>query len=146
MTPRRWGFGGLTIPPVSGWVDVTEPGEPFSFTKGESGVGALQFTIVLYRAGQLPNIDVSVLQDMLKEFQETRGLGEPLSETSLSGMPMVVSRRYRSESDFIHVSYVSDGLSVALVTYVCEWDSRDREIHEVEEIVSGIRFEQAGRA
>lgn len=146
MTLRRWGFGGLTIPAVPGWVEVTEPGEPFSFTKGESGVGAMQFTIVLYRAGQIPNIDVSVLREMLTEFQDTRGLGEPLSEESLSGMPSVVSRSYESKGDFVRVWYVSDGLSVALVTYVCKREHRDREIREVEEIVSGIRFEQAGRA
>ena len=146
MKPKRWGFGGISIPAISGWVEVTEPGEPFSFTRGDDGVGALQFSIVLYSAGQIPNVDVSVLRDMLTEFQEMRGLGEPLAEMALPDMPMVVSRDYQSEGDLIRVSYVSDGLSVALVTYVCQWEHRDRESHEVEEIVSGIRFEQAGRA
>ncbi|HLL88855.1 MAG TPA: hypothetical protein VK324_06105 [Tepidisphaeraceae bacterium] len=68
----------VDLPP--GWADVTADVKahdpPPTFTP-HGGVGALQFSIAVYRSGRRPTPDVVSLQQLLDDFARGRGFVSP---------------------------------------------------------------------
>src|SRR6266478_10060816 len=141
---RKMNLGAISIAASEEWFDVADDldqtNAPYSLAKVKGGVGTLQFSVALYESGRTPAFKISDLDQMLEEFARNRGLGIGFDKVESAGDPLVVASSFRSESDLVRVWYVSDGESVALVTYVCAWDSRGLEISECEQIVLSTRF------
>lgn len=140
-------FGDLLVEAPADWCDTTDglrgPHHPFTLTKCEDGVGALQFSIAAYRGGPLPNPTPSDLLEMVEEFGARKGLGDLSEEVSRDGMPMVAAASYYHGEDYVRVWYVSDGSNFALTTYLCKWEYRELEIGECEKIVNSLKFKAA---
>ncbi len=139
-------FGGIRLSVPEGWEDTTEEVEsaekPFTLTKRD-GVGALQFTIALYRRGPKPEFSSATLLHMVEDFGEKHGLGAPADQATDDGELSLAAATYRNEGEFIRVWYVSDGWNVATVTYVSAVGAEDLEIDECEDIVRSVRFEDS---
>jgi hypothetical protein len=135
-------FAGVYLSDLDGWLDITHelPTNSPSTLSRNDGIGVLQFSVAKFRAGTNPRIGSEDLSEMLKEFGESRSLGEPLNVSVASGR---VSGDFIAPTEFIRVWYVTNGSDVALVTYVTE-DKNDpklsRELAQATEIVSSIRF------
>ena len=104
------------------------------------GVGALQFSPALYESGPLPSPSSADLRSLALQFGESRGLGEPFDLGQFESRVSGAGASYCSEGDLVRVWYVSDGRNIMLVTYVCDWEDRDREMSECEEMLKTIRF------
>jgi hypothetical protein len=125
------------------WEDVTDSVEvedpPFTLNRLD-GVGALQFSVGLYSGGAKPDPSPDDLLRMLVDLAESRGLGPPMTVTTQSVPLRLAAGSFRSDGDFVRVWYVSDGWSVALVTYLCEWDLEASELVICEQIVRSLVF------
>jgi hypothetical protein len=139
-------FGGVRLSLPPGWEDTTKDVEsrekPFTLTKSD-GVGALQFTIALYRRGPKPDLSSATLLNMAEEFGEKHSLGAPTDQVTEDGSLAIAAVSYRNGGDFIRVWYVSDGWSVTTITYVSADGVEHREVDECEDIVRSIRFEDS---
>jgi hypothetical protein len=137
-------LGVFRISMGDGWEDITasldDTDAPFTFADPISGVGALQLSPALYRDGRLPKIARSDLTEMLNEFADMRELGKPIDRSSDSEGMVIEGARFHSGDDLVRVWYGSDGVNLMLVTYVCEWDHRDRESAQIEMAVRSVRF------
>ena len=80
------------------------------------------------------------LCSLLDDFASRQGLGDPFDRSAYSDVVIVEGASYHSGEDLIRVWYASDGKSVMLVTYVCEWTVREREASPREMSVRSIRF------
>jgi len=137
---RFWAFV-VTAPDA--WEDVTESIEtedrPITLARAE-GVGALQFSIASYSTGVQPDPSPDQLLEMVQEFGQTRGLGMPEAVQTEVGRLRLAAASFMSEGDFVRVWYLSDGVSFALATYVCEAGRETDEMAECEEIVRSLCF------
>jgi len=140
----RYKLDGLTLEVDSGWVDVTEEGEPLTMTRGQEGVGALQFSLAFYSGGEVPNPSAEDLLGMAREFGQQRELGPGFDESCREfGIIKSGASSYRSQGYFLRAWYVSDGANIALVTYTSAWDVRERELDEAERIVASVQFDRS---
>ena len=98
-------FGGIATFAPETWIETTEDVEienaPFTLAKKDIGVGALQFSIALYKDGEEPNIDVARLKEMLVNFADDKGLGEGFDEQIYEKRVTVVASSYHVEDDLI---------------------------------------------
>jgi hypothetical protein len=137
-------FGGNTVSAPEPWIDTTEDVEgedaPFTLAQKDIGVGALQFSIALYRGGEESNIDIARLQEMLADFADNKQLGKGFDEQVYKNRVDVVGASYHVGNDLVRVWYCSDERNVAFVTYVCDWEKRNSEANECEAIVKSIEF------
>jgi hypothetical protein len=137
---------GLSFSISEHWADVTDALEdvnaPLTVADPVSGVGALQLSPALYRGGQSPQVMPHDLTELLDEFAAERGLDEPFERTVYRGEVTIEGASFHAGDDFIRVWYGSDGRNVVLVTYVCEWNHRDRESGEREMAIRSIRFDK----
>jgi hypothetical protein len=122
---------------ITDTVDVNDP--PITLARGD-GVGALQFSIALYTDGKQPDPTPEQLLGMVAEFGESRGLGAPGVLATQTVPLRLAAASFKSDGDFLRVWYVSDGLSFALVTYVCESGKESKELATCEQIVRSIAF------
>jgi hypothetical protein len=138
-------FSGLTLALPNGWIDTTDDlpeGAPPTLAKSD-GLGALQFSRASYRGGEHPGFQHHDLLAMLDEFGRSRHLGPATSITSARSNVLRVSGDFASVSEFIRAWYLTDGTSIALVTYVVLGLQEERwsdELREVESIVESVRF------
>ena len=137
---RRYSFGSFSLVTPSAWLDTTDPGGPWTLTRND-GVGALQFTVGVYRAGEVPNPSPSDLLEMLLTFARPHISGVPY-DVVLATEPvrLAAASFVLPPSDFLRAWYVSDGLSCAQATYICDQGSIRVELHQAEDIVRSIRF------
>jgi len=139
-------FGGIGLKVPHGWEDTTQEiqsrQKPFTLTKRD-GIGALQFTIALYRRGAKPDLSSSTLLSMVEEFGDRHTLGSPSDQVTEDEVLSLAAVSYRNAGEFIRVWYVSDGWNVATITYVCEVGLEEAEIAECEGIVRSIRFQDS---
>ena len=144
-TIRFWGFH---VDTPDGWEDVTDTvgvdGAPATIARPD-GVGALQFSVGLYTGGTRPDPSVELLLEMLHEFGEARGLGAPGDVVMQVGRLRLVAGLFLPGNDFLRVWYLSDGLSFALVTYVCEAGREAHELADCERIVRSLTFDAPGQ-
>jgi hypothetical protein len=133
----------MTIP--DGWVDVTEDcdeGCPPTLTAGDEGLGALQFSVATYESGAKPGIGLKDVEELLRDFAEKNGLNAARAFQARESPPLV-SGDFEYEDGFLRAWYVSDGESVAFVTYTCGESSGSQfeaELAAADGIVSSIRF------
>ncbi len=125
------------------WCDITDtvdaPVKVPTLAKPD-GVGALQFSLALYRSGKKPDSSVVDLVRLLDDFAAVKSLGRAFARVTDEGSVRLAGASFHSERDLIRVWYVSDGWSFALVTYVCAWAHRGAEMKEAEAIVRSLRF------
>ncbi|PVE24374.1 hypothetical protein DC522_10930 [Microvirga sp. KLBC 81] len=145
VTQKLIELGGGEVIVPDAWYDITDEVEaddpPYTLAEPDKGIGALQLSIALYQGGVAPAPSQDDLRNMALRFGEQRGLDEAFEEQvfmneSLRGAAM----SFRWEEDFIRIWYVSDGRSIAFVTYVCEWGEQNRELSTCEDIVKSLRF------
>ena len=136
--------GPITLELPPDWLDTTEEQQPFTLAK-PSGVGALQFTVASYSQGAAPSVGIAALVSMLNEFVKDHSLG-PLANQVQEQSELSLAAASFSMDDHTHgrVWYVSDGSSVAKVTYVCEQVVFGPELGEAEQIVRSLRFVAGG--
>jgi hypothetical protein len=139
---------GLTLDLLPDWFDVTDDlsGEGIPFTLGRTqGSGALQFSVGLYRSGQVPNPSPEDLRRLLLDFSSTRELGES-SDVQTEAAPIrLAAATFRSDF-FVRVWYISDGRSVARVTLTCGLDPDPEEIADCEHMLRSVHFESTSPA
>jgi hypothetical protein len=144
VTHRALDFGVFSLSVADGWEDITatldDADAPLTVADPISGVGALQFSPAIYKGGRLPCVGPQDLCAFLDEFASRQGLGGPFDRSTYSEGVIVEGASYHSGEDLIRVWYASDGNSVMLVTYVCEWAEREREASQREMSVRSIRF------
>ena len=138
--------GIITITTPDSWLDVTEDiGREALFTlaKGESGVGALQFSAAEYSGGKLPHISLKHLVDLLTDFKTSRELGSGSEHVESDGEIKIAGESFFDDGNFIRVWYCTDGRNVALITYVCEKGLEEDECADCESIVRNIGFKRS---
>ena len=137
---RRCSFGSFSLVTPLAWLDTTDPGGPWTLTQND-GVGALQFTVVVYRAGPVPDPGPSELLEMLLTFARPHTSGVPYDVVLATEPVRLAAASFTlPPSDFLRAWYVSDGLSCAQVTYICDQAAIGVELHQAEDIVRSIRF------
>jgi hypothetical protein len=136
-------FPSFTVQAPDGWQDITDSVEaddaPFTLARAD-GVGALQFSVALHTGGERPGPSPQQLLEMVEEFGQSRGLGVAGAVATQAGPPQLAAGSFESDGDRVRVWYVSDGLSFALVTFVCEAGREADELAECELIVRSVRF------
>lgn len=144
MNTRQLSIGSLSLAVPEGWDDITatleSPDPASTIADPNSGVGALQFSTAIYKAGALPQVTSQNLSEMLDEFAASRDLGGPFDRAVYQGPIFAVGESFQSGTDFVRVWYCSDGKNIVLVTYVCDWSQRDCEAEAREMTVRSLRF------
>ena len=139
----RVGFDTFAVQVPRGWADITDPVEaanPPSTLAHREGVGALQFSVALYKSGPVPDPTPAVLCGMVEEFGRKRGLGEPAATVAEIGPPVLAAGSFAWGEDFLRVWQVSDGRNFAFVTYTCAAGHAGPEVAACERIVRSIEF------
>jgi hypothetical protein len=140
-------FGPIILDILDGWADVTndkdsEGDPPLTLAKqSEDACGVLQFSFALYRSGPIPDPSSEVLLEMLREFGESYRLGAPCEETAESGALRLAAATFRPGDWITRAWYLSDGGSVAKVTYTARTEHAfASELAECEQMVRTICF------
>ena len=140
----RADFPNFSVDLPPGWRDITaevEAENPPATVARSDGVGALQFTVVLYLSGPGPRGDVEVLNDFMHEFARSRGLISPSNVVSESSPRALVAASFRWDEDYVRVWYLSESGNFAFVTYTCaQGNFNSRELSEAEAIVRSLVF------
>jgi hypothetical protein len=136
-------FAAFSVVVPDGWEDITESLDiedpPITFARPD-GVGALQFSIAAYSSGERPDPSPEDLLGMVEEFGQSRGLGSPGNTVTRPGPLRMAAGSFLAAGDFVRAWYVSDGLSFALATYLCEEGSEAEELAECEQIIGSLAF------
>lgn len=136
-------FPAFAIVAPDGWEDITDSLEvedpPITLARA-AGPGVLQFSTAVYCGGKRPDPSPDRLLEMLEEFGESRRLGTPVAVVTRAERLRLAAGSFSSGGDFVRVWYVSDGLSFALVTYLCEPGSEAEEVADCERIVESLTF------
>jgi hypothetical protein len=131
----------VTVP--YGWEDITDAVEgddpPYTLAHVD-GVGALQFSIALFKGGQIPDPAPADLLAMVEEFGLEQGFESPVDVVTGTGPPILAAGSFTSEGDFVRVWQVSDGRSFAFITYTCAEEDVGSEVTACEKIVRSIVF------
>ena len=143
---NQYKIGNLVINTPPEWKDIIETvndaGAPFTMAK-DGGIGAIQFSVAEYRGGELPLFTLSDLSDMRHEFATGRGFSKAFDESTSEGKISASGGSYHADQDLVRVWYCSNGMDIALVTYVSDWDGRNNESKECDDIVSRLEFRKA---
>ena len=138
-------FAGLTIIIPDGWFDVTEDlpaGSPSTLAKTD-GIGALQFSTAKYHSGSRPNIQIQDLRDLLEEFGDSHGLGDPATIKEGAGKNPFVTADFPIEGQFLRIWHVTNGCDLVLVSYVTQEPQSQQletELHEAATIIDSLDF------
>jgi hypothetical protein len=137
-------FELFSLDATPGWRDITAEigveNPPITLAR-DDGVGALQFTVGLYRAGSKPNPTSADLVSMIHEFGSAHNLGKPIDErVEKSPRLTLAAASFRVRGDFIRTWYLTDGKSFAKITYTCDDDDTKVELGDCEQIVRSLRF------
>ncbi|GEP41313.1 hypothetical protein [Brevifollis gellanilyticus] len=134
----------FTITFCDGWSDITEEVEavdpPWTLAKPD-GVGALQFSIGIYKGGPVPNPTQRDLLSLLHGFATSQQLGDPVDLVEEDGELRLVAGSFRAGEDFLRVWYVTNGRSIAQVTYLCSWGEQHAELADCEQMVRTLGFD-----
>jgi hypothetical protein len=139
----RVAFDAFSVDVPRGWSDITETLEgdhqPCTLAHRD-GVGALQFSVALYRSGVVPDPTPEVLSSMVHEFGKKQGLAHPSKLLMELGPPRLAAGSFAWGKDFLRVWHISDGRNFALVTYTCAAEDAGPEVVVCEQIVRSIAF------
>ena len=127
-----------------GWEDFTDtvnaPEPPFTLACPETGMGALQFSVALFKGGEIPDPSTLDLMEMVKRFGIERELGEPRDVVAESRDLRLAAGSFFGECLFLRVWQLSHGQNFAFVTYNCEFGQEGKELADCERIVRSMRF------
>ena len=141
---RRLDLGGFSIVCPEGWEDITDTLEeddpPLTVADAEAGIGVVQFSAALYQGGPLPSPSLADLAEMVAEHAETHGWGPALAMSTFESEVSGAGAEFHVDEFVMVMWYVSDGKNFVLATYTGDWDAREAERREREEIVRSIRF------
>lgn len=143
MTSRDVEFPGFCLRIPIGWDDLSDyesDDTPFTIADPENGVGAIQITPAVFRAGKAPDISIEDLASMLCDFAMAQGLGTAKPVRVVNDSMLVVRAEFLCADDFIVVWYVSDGTNILLITYVCQAEVQALEREVSESIVRSVKF------
>lgn len=139
----RLALDSFAVDLPEGWADITDAIDsltpPRTFGKGD-GVGALQFSVALYRDGPLPLVTPMVLREMVEEFGRVRGFEGPSAAVTEPGPPLLAAGSFLWGDDFVRVWQVSDGCNFAFISYTSSHHESWREVADCEQIVRSIEF------
>ncbi len=123
------------------WEDVTArlpgTGNPLTLAR-QGGVGGMQLSVAPFAAGQVKMPSEDQLLEMVRRFGTTRGWPEPFDELASLGLLPFAGASFRVQTNFIRLWFVSNGTSVLMITYLCDWGVQTKEVPECEKIVGGI--------
>jgi hypothetical protein len=140
---NRYTLGNLLIATPPEWKEITERVDeedgPFTLVK-DFGVGALQISVGEYRSGKLPSFTSSDLRDLRDEFATGKGFAQVFDPVTSEKGILVCGGSYHVDDDFVRVWYCSNCRDIALVTYVSDWNDRNEESKECNNIVLGLKF------
>ncbi len=143
MTTRLLKFQDFQVEPGPEWRDIThslkQQDMPYTIAK-DDGMGALQFSVRLYRGGAVPSRTIMDLHSMVMEYGQRNQLGVPFVESAFQDSISGVGASFHVGADFVRIWCLSDMANIAFATYVCEWSHREREVDECEQIVRSLRF------
>jgi hypothetical protein len=136
-------FPGFHVQTSDDWRDVTDsldaPNKPFTLAKPD-GVGAMQFSPALYRGGRRPAPSKEDLLSLALDMGQRLGLGDALETNTFQNSLVGAAASYHSAGGFVRIWYLSDGENIMFATYACDWDCREEEISECEEIIKSLKF------
>jgi hypothetical protein len=136
-------FDAFAVEVPRGWADITadvEAEDPPYTLAHRDGVGALQFSVALYKSGLDPDPTLADLLGIIKEFGRKRQLGKPAAVVTESGPPRLAAASFAWGENFLRVWQVADGRNFAFVTYTCAADLAGSELAVCERIVRSIVF------
>ena len=138
-------FDTFAIEVPHGWADITHAveaeGTPYTIARAD-GVGALQFSVAIYKTGSVPNPTPAVLLEMIKDFGRKKGLGSPSTVIAELGSPILAAGSFSWDADFLRVWQLSDGYNFAFVTYTCAAEDVGPELAACEQIVRSLKFRE----
>lgn len=141
---KAMAYEGLAFQCPQHWDDITDEVDgddvPITIADFESGVGALQFTIALYKEGELPQLDESLIREMLLDYAGELGLGTAVDVSPHTGKLEGIKATYQINDDFLVLWFLTNGTSLIMATYNCEWTNRNVEYSVVEEIMSTVEI------
>jgi hypothetical protein len=130
----------MTLEVPEDWFDTTEDDAPFTLSKPE-GVGALQFSVAQYHEGTPPSVDAAALSSLLRDFATSQSFSDMHDAVQEQAELSLAAASFSLDEEFFgRVWYVSDGWSVAKVTYTCEHALLGPELHDAETIGRSMRF------
>lgn len=133
--------GRIHVQLLPGWTDITAQvggdGAPFTLARSQ-GLGALQLSLGVQRAGRTPTPTPKDLLVMGHEIAAQRGLHAPLDEKVELAPTLQARLTYQAPDAFICLWVRFDGREFVAASYVCGWDARDVEIHEAELLVRSV--------
>ncbi|HBJ85974.1 MAG TPA: hypothetical protein DDZ88_19325 [Verrucomicrobiales bacterium] len=139
-------FAGVQLDLESDWCDITDT-LPVGTTPTlalEGGIGALQFSIAQYSRGKPTNIERVHLEQLLYYFEDAQDLGRVHEVIQFHGDGTFgISCDYDQPSEFIRVWYVTDGMSIAFVTYTSTNDQSEAfqsELGQATAIAESVQF------
>lgn len=137
-------FGFFSLSLLKGWSvlppDENEQEMPLTIADPDNGVGALQISTAKFLQGKSPNLSSKDLLQLLDDFSEQRGLTFPFDQVNKSNCKSYVGKSYQSENQLIRIWYASNGKDVLLITYIYDWNLKDKEKTEIEQMVNSIQF------
>ncbi len=144
---KAMAYPGLALQCPSHWDDITDQVDgddvPITLADFDSGVGALQFTVALYKDGELPEIDEPTIREMLAEYAENLQLGTPTEVASYDGKLDGAQATYHINEDFLSLWFLTDGTNLIMASYNCDWPSREVEWDTVEQIMATVEIAPA---
>jgi hypothetical protein len=140
-------LGPVIVDVAHGWADVTDNAEsaddpPWTLARQSADAcGSFQFSFALHRDGPIPDISPDVLDQFVREFGETQGLGKVSDEVEESAPLRLAAATFRDDQWMVRAWYVSDGRHLAKVTYTAGVaDEFAAELAECEQMVRTLRF------
>lgn len=126
----RVNYDGLTFEWPEGWFDITAdlpPETPLTLGR-PSGPGVIQFSIVKYAGGLLPNITVDDLRSLFEPFCAQNGLDVAGIAVQGARMSCAGTHGVSSDGSFLAGWYLPNGNDVVFVTYISERGSEQTQI------------------
>jgi hypothetical protein len=135
-------YGGVVQAP-DGWADITQeldPGMPTTLVQLPDELGSLQFSVALYTSGERPNFSAPVMTEMIRDLIQKRTNQQAVEVRVVRSAERVVVSADCKDNDFNRLWYLSDGLNLALITYVCDL-GEESELSDCEAIVASFAFQ-----
>jgi hypothetical protein len=137
-------FEGFAVQAPEHWLDITEAveGESPPITLAvEDGLGALQFSVAIYKTGPRPNSTSQTLREMLGEFAKGQNLGTPMDIVANESPRPAVTAHFAWDDSYLRVWYASENGNFVFATYTVDKGSAfANELQEAEEIVRSLKF------
>jgi hypothetical protein len=136
-------FDTFAVWAPAGWADFTatvDTDNPPYTIAHRDGLGALQFTAIMYKSGPVPNPTQADLQEMVEEVGARLGLGAPANVRTERGPPKLAAGSFAWGDNFLRVWQLSDGRNFARATYTCAAEYGASELATCERIVRSIEF------